>query len=449
MEKWVLTMIMGIVIMASDVLAADPWMNTTYNYRKKIVIDSTFVNGTLTDFPLMISFQSDNDLVGGTKTDSNGTSILFGNSSGTKLNHELEIFNNDSGRLTAWVRMPVLSNDSNTTIYMYYGNPNAGSQTNRTAVWDRNYKVVLHMSDNLSTTAVNDSLENNTIALTQNTNLRSTLGKVGNALSMVTNDYINMNAGTGISAANKANITIELWANFTSTGADQTLYSDLTTGGSYWRNSIIMYNADCTRPKIEYVTRDLSSGDTGSREPLCSNAALSTSIWYHIVGVYDSTNTKKSIYVNGVEDASTTTSISAFTTTASSNIWVGLDPGPASPFAGMLDELRVSDVARSQQWITTEYNNQKISNFIGIGTEESQTPPTDTCTCPAQGVGWWGIKYSDNCKITTECNMNGHPVYVYGGPGTLEIYSRIYNFNDFFAFNGGQVLCWTNPCLVR
>jgi hypothetical protein len=41
-------------------------------------------------------------------------------------------------------------------------------------------------------------------------------------------------------------------------------------------------------------------------------------------------------------------------------------------FDGLLDELRVSNTARSADWIATEYNNQSNpSAFLSVGTQQS------------------------------------------------------------------------------
>ena len=40
-----------------------------------------------------------------------------------QLKHEIEFYDNISGRLISWVKIPVLSDTTDTTIYMYYGNP--------------------------------------------------------------------------------------------------------------------------------------------------------------------------------------------------------------------------------------------------------------------------------------------------------------------------------------
>jgi len=61
-----------------------------------------------------------------------GDDILFtldGNNE-TKLNHEIEYYNNDSNYVNAsiWVNITSLSSSADTIIWMYYGNSTCASQ---------------------------------------------------------------------------------------------------------------------------------------------------------------------------------------------------------------------------------------------------------------------------------------------------------------------------------
>jgi hypothetical protein len=122
------------------------WYNPAWNYRKKISIDHTEVDANLTDFPVLVSLSSDQDL--SINAQDNGDDILFTSSDGlTKLSHEIESFNKGNGELIAWVNIPVLSSSTDTDIYLYYGNPACANQEDVTNVWDGNFKMVQHMDD--------------------------------------------------------------------------------------------------------------------------------------------------------------------------------------------------------------------------------------------------------------------------------------------------------------
>jgi len=140
----------------------------TYQYRKLITIDKTKVSGsgTLPNFPLLIS-STDTDLKttgnGGKVTNSSGYDIIFTSSDGTtKLDHEIESYTGSSGEFIGWVRVPVLTTASNTTLWMYFGNSSIStSQENKTGVWDSNFKAVWHLKDGTTLSAVDTKGGNN------------------------------------------------------------------------------------------------------------------------------------------------------------------------------------------------------------------------------------------------------------------------------------------------
>ena len=76
-----------------------------------------------------------------------GSDIVFADETMTKLDHEIEKYDNSTGELIAWVRVPLLSSSTDTDIHLYYGNPSSPDQSNKTGVWDANYLTVLHMNN--------------------------------------------------------------------------------------------------------------------------------------------------------------------------------------------------------------------------------------------------------------------------------------------------------------
>ncbi|TLY19906.1 MAG: DUF2341 domain-containing protein [Nitrospirae bacterium] len=140
-----------------------------------------------------------------------------------------------------------------------------------------------------------------------------------------------------------------------------------------------------------YATLGESAGD-GDILVLDNGKSLSSAKsswavdWHHVVASYDGTT--MSIYVAGALDSSQ--SITFTPNTNALSLLLGttygsqMAGGSAEAFAGILDEIRISSVARSAHWIKTEYNNTCTvgvdpgctSVFYTVGTEEGPNAPS-------------------------------------------------------------------------
>ncbi len=121
-----------------------------------------------------------------------------------------------------------------------------------------------------------------------------------------------------------------------------------------------------------YVLRsgigDLNYDGTGA-------TTLSTGTWYYISLVYSEALTTGALigYVNASVDKSVNAGGTATLNSTASSTYIGNDPVNASRFwNGVIDEVRVCSIARSANWITTEYNNEVApGTFETLGTEVS------------------------------------------------------------------------------
>ena len=100
-----------------------------WSYRQPINISNTA--GDLTNFQVRIDLNSSN--VGSSfDWSSNGSDIRFTNSTDDLLNFWIENWNSTGQEATIWVNVTSLPNNTNTTIYIYYGNSEATSKSNGT-----------------------------------------------------------------------------------------------------------------------------------------------------------------------------------------------------------------------------------------------------------------------------------------------------------------------------
>lgn len=340
----------------------DPsWFSNSWSYRMSLTIDHTKVGATSTIINFPVDVATTSPLLktvanGGHMGRSDGLDTVFTLSDGvTTINYEMEFYASTTGQTIAWVNVPSLSSSTDTTLYMYYGNASASDQSNKTAVWDANYKGVYHVP-NGTTLSLNDSTSNaNNASLYNNGTGTSTPttgfidGGVHNTSTVLSGVMIpSMNSG--------ATSTFEAWA--LPTAAD-------TSGGfarileNFFSDGIFLGAANTQFSFI--VASDFS----------VSGGLVSPGTWSQVVGVYDGTTSR--LYVNGILVAS---HVTTGPTRGSSVFGFGYDavsPGnSAETWDGALDEGRISTTARSASWILTEYNNQSSpGTFILWGAEEN------------------------------------------------------------------------------
>jgi hypothetical protein len=144
---------------------------TGYNYFKSFEIQNSYVYGTsnFVDFPVLFSDVLEDIRTlpnGGYVEDENGYDIIFTDESNTILDHEVERYTSTTGGIISWIKIPILSYSSNTTIRMHYGNSSiSSSQENITDVWDSDYIGVYHLNESFldSTSNDNDATNNETL----------------------------------------------------------------------------------------------------------------------------------------------------------------------------------------------------------------------------------------------------------------------------------------------
>ncbi|MHA2276835.1 MAG: DUF2341 domain-containing protein, partial [Candidatus Kariarchaeaceae archaeon] len=350
------------------------WFQPDLMFRKTITIDSTKVNraSDFTDFPVLIElFDTDLKL----KTQIDGDDIVFVDQLGKKLDHEIEFFdqnyNSTHAHLVTWVQVPKLFGTVDTNIFVYYGNSTIGNQDNPGGVWDNNsnYESVWHLSDD-PTGILYDSTSNNYDGTSGGSMTSTDLvsGKIGEAIDFDgSNDYIAFS-----DPLNSNTMTISAWVYLNTASASWITIAMRTNPDSWfdWQFYARASDAETSNHAV-FRTSDGSTGGVGAgSSEVESDIVLSTGNWYYLVG--ESNSSHNLFYTNGVL---TETELESDPIPDSNrDFWIGANDEWGEYLSGILDEIRVSNFARSSDWISTEYNNQKDpSSFYDVSSEEVQT----------------------------------------------------------------------------
>lgn len=328
-----------------------------YTNRFKAHINASEVSGStsLSNFPVLVNLTNNNlrhTSSGGQVQNINGYDIAFTSANGTTLlSHQIEEYNPTTGELTFWVRFPSLSAITDTQFYIYFGNLAVSSNPSNTNVWDSNYKMVLHLNEtgtapltifDAAGEGTNGS-DNGTVSVT---------GQIAGGRNFNGNNDRIVIADNGVSPLDiSGNITISFWLNIANrnNGPDILTKGDYLNGYSIWTNNL---------GAIQFQINN---------DPLSSsNGELNNGTWTYL-SFTRASNGNRVMYKNG-------SSIASDNSNESFNVDdedVYLSTASFWPFRGFMDEVRISNITRSADWIATEFNNQNNpGNFIDLENAE-------------------------------------------------------------------------------
>ncbi len=343
-----------LIVIAFLFSASQTW--AAFGYYSPISINAAQVPSTQTDFPVLVSVTDARfKTVGnsGHVQNSSGFDIRPYSDSGLTTaitGYELERYNASTGEVVMWVKVGSLSS-STTPIYLAYGDAAISTDGSSSTAWSNNFLAVMHLKDG-TTLSMSESSGNNSAT---NHSCTAATGQIdgGAGLVAASSQYIEMNNAIGTAA-----MTFSGWVKATSFPSPYgTVIGRRQSGTNY---GFLYVNSSGKLSCFFYASADVSYDGTGSH-------TLSTGTWYYLASTYNSSAGLVG-YVNAASDG--TAAANGTLTTTGSEVDLGHDPGIGRFWDGTLDECRVASVARSQNWITTEYNNQSApGTFETLGTE--------------------------------------------------------------------------------
>ena len=388
-----------------------------YSYQRAITIDHTQVPNTdQTNFPFL--FNTTDPLLattanGGHVNNSNGYDIIFTSDPAGQniLNYEMEKYNPATGQVIAWVRIPTLSHTTDTVIYVFYRNPAiTASQQNPTGVWDSNFVGVWHLPNGTNLSGSDSTANGNSLTVN---NATPTTGIIDGAAGFSGGSSLSVESGMTVSAP----FTIEEWAFPNSAGGTLGLFGSRSpSDGSF-----------DAKLNGSGVHGDIGNG--ASWLTTSANGAFSETLntWHHVAYVVGASD--YAIYADGEQVGSGSLSGIAVLSDNSHKLSFGWTGSGGEYFSGNLDEARVSNSARSSDWITTEYANQSSpGTFYSLSPENQAIVPsavmlfaqqsqqytvTAIASCPASFV--WSINPSGVGTLT----QNGTSSALYTAPAEI------------------------------
>jgi hypothetical protein len=349
-----------------------------WDQRIKFTIDNTKIDDDLSYFPVTVFLTSTQgeEVFTEFDADSDYLKVAFTKNDGvTELYAEKELIDDlEQQRIyhiskTGWG----ISSSTATDFYMYYDNDHADNTTyigaiNTTAganVWDSNFKMVQHMKDE-TTATTSDSTSNNN----DGTKLLANEPIETDAKIAKGQDFDGEDDGIFIGdepSLDCTQVTLEAWikADTLDTGE----FLNIVVGKWKITDDQRSY---CLNPDGTKLRFGISpDGFYASRKSLQTTGAISAETIYYITGTYDGSILRA--YINGSPDA-TTVSYSGTIHPGSAQAQLGRIDYDGAPgyFDGIIDEVRISDIARAAAWIKAVYNSGNDS-LLTYGSEESST----------------------------------------------------------------------------
>ncbi len=413
--------------------------NTTYGnyaFRRSVTLNTTSASITtnLSNFPALLSIQSNDLIITGTCGDKvfipNGPNYDFAfvdPSSATELYYQVESYNQTTGTLLVWVRLPSVNYAANNVISFYYGSL-APTVTHNTAffqnTWTSDYQAVYHFNEAAYSGTTQDGTGNGRTATLVGFQASDfTTGKIGSAYtfggtagSPTANDMEAVNSP--VSGA----FTLSAWVKSSNTVLDEKIITNQDASG--YLSGGYKLGIFFTIPETEGVTK-LNRPNTPNP------TALSNNVWYYLQGVYDGAT--MSTYVNGVQykQLAVTGNIPS-----ASTLYIGIGEGKQFPFSGIIDEPRVSNVAKTTDWLKMEYVDQNDPVAFTSVNATRITNVTNAAVLPgALTYTWKGVNTNEtnpnNWDNTTAGTTNQLPAFT--GNATLVIPAGLANYPSLTA----------------
>ena len=338
---------------------ADNWYATPWKQRLPLTIQSSQVDSTLTDFPVYVDLSTlGAGFFAAVKTD--GSDIRITTDDGqSELPYELVSIDTGAQTGELYFKAPTLNSSSDTTFYIYFENLNAtaylasdpyGSEN----VWDSDYEAVYHLGESSSGSSgeFNDSTANDNDGRGEDTLPTQGTGKIGTAQSFAESGKIDIGTGPNAGIASNSAYTLSAWINQNSSSNDQSIVSQYTGGGD------ILFWADTADGGQGFCHYNGSYMPNDCRDQSDQNPGT----WQHLVAGYGSG--EGYIYVDGALTGSGRTATTfgidgalPWAIGAANGNVSGGQSGTTRWFNGLIDEVRISSVDRSEDWTQAEFRN--------------------------------------------------------------------------------------------
>ena len=322
--------------------AARAWWNGEWTMRKKITVDTSAagadIAGPIGTVPLLIRLHDGNFLFTAAKDD--GTDLRFvAADDKTLLPFHIEKYDSLLDEAFIWVKIPDLKPGAKTSFWLYYGN--SGSRAIKAddprGTYDADTVLVYHFSEHGQPAYDFTSSGNNA----QNAGTPADGTIIGSGLRLDGRATVTIPASPSLAWDDGAALTWAVWIKPLAPQPNAAIFSRADGGRTF------VVGLDNGSPYVEIA-------GPGGTQRSAAGAPVPANTWHHLAVVAD--GGKISLFLDGVPYATLAARIPALNGPAV--IGAGPDAAAGGGFAGEIDELEISKVARPDGFIKLESVSQ-------------------------------------------------------------------------------------------
>jgi len=292
------------------------------------------------NFPLLVRL--DKGVFDFKQAQGSGGDVRFA-AEGKALSYQIENWDAVNGTASLWVRIPVIKGNAHQELKMFWGKPDAKDESSGTAVFNESngYLSVWHMDD-----PVKDEV--GTVE-SKDTGTTPAAGMIGKSRRFEPGKGIGCGDKIAAYPTGSAPHTSEAWFR-----AERPNALVLGWGNEAGQGKVILHYFSPPHMKVEcyFSGADVKGGGT-----------LTPAEWVQVVHTYKNGDSR--VYVNGVLDGVSTSTGAPLNIKSPARMYIGGWYDNYS-FVGDIDEVRLSKVTRSADWVKLQYENQKnLQTLVG------------------------------------------------------------------------------------
>jgi len=292
-------------------------------------------------FPLLVRLHR--DFFDFSQAKAQGEDIRFSTSAGAPLAYQIEEWDAAGGAASIWVRIPTIKGNARQEVKLHWGKADAGSESKGSAVFNESngHLSVWHMDD-----PVKDE-----VGTVESKDTGTTLasGMIGKSRRFEQGKGINCGENITAYPTGSSPHSSEAWFR-----AEKPNTTVLAWGNEAGQGKVMLQYFSPPHMVIEcyFSGADVPGGST-----------LPPSQWIHVVHAFKNGDSR--VYVNGVLDGVSMSTGAPLAIKSPARMYIG-GWYDNYRFVGDIDEVRISKVTRSADWVRLQYENQKpLQTLVG------------------------------------------------------------------------------------